>query len=35
MVAGCIAKGETILENADAVSSSFPSFPELLEGLKR
>ncbi len=35
MVAGLIAEGETILKNADAVGSSFPNFPELLEQLRR
>ena len=30
MCAGLIAEGETIVENADAVQSSFPNFPDLL-----
>lgn len=34
MVASLIARGETTLENADAVSASFPNFLELLEQLK-
>ena len=35
MVAGLIADGETIVENADAVQSSFPNFPDLLSTLSR
>ena len=34
MVAGLVAEGETIVENADAIASSFPNFPELLENLR-
>lgn len=33
MVAGLIAEGETIIENSDAVQSSFPGFPHLLASL--
>lgn len=35
MVAGLIAQGETTIENADAVQSSFPNFPDLLVSLSR
>lgn len=34
MIASLIAQGETTLENADAVSASFPNFLDLLEQLK-
>jgi 3-phosphoshikimate 1-carboxyvinyltransferase len=34
MVAGLIAEGETVIENADAIASSFPNFPSLLESLR-
>ncbi len=34
MVAGLIASGETTVENADAVVSSFPNFPTLLDELR-
>lgn len=34
-VAGLIASGETVVENADAVESSFPSFVETLESLRQ
>ncbi len=34
MVAGLIAEGETIVENSDAIASSFPNFPDLLESLR-
>jgi 5-enolpyruvylshikimate-3-phosphate synthase len=30
-VAGLIAAGGTVIENAQAITSSFPNFPELLE----
>ena len=30
MCAGLIAEGETTIENADAIQSSFPKFPDLL-----
>jgi len=33
-VAGLLASGETVVENADAVSSSFPGFFETLESLR-
>lgn len=33
-IASLIAEGETLLENADAVSSSFPNFWELLDEVK-
>ncbi len=33
-VASLIAEGETIVQNADAVTSSFPNFAELLEKIK-
>ena len=34
-IAGLIADGETIVENADAVTSSFPNFAELLEQIRK
>jgi 3-phosphoshikimate 1-carboxyvinyltransferase len=30
-IAGLVARGETLIENAQAITSSFPNFPELLE----
>ncbi|HEX8237603.1 MAG TPA: 3-phosphoshikimate 1-carboxyvinyltransferase [Abditibacteriaceae bacterium] len=33
-VAGLIAEGETVVENAQAMASSFPNFPELLEQIQ-
>ena len=35
MCAGLIAEGETTIENADAVQSSFPNFPDLLTSLSQ
>jgi 3-phosphoshikimate 1-carboxyvinyltransferase len=34
MIAGLIAAGETMIENADAITSSFPNFPDLLKSLR-
>ena len=34
-IAGLIASGETVVENADAVESSFPSFAKTLESLRQ
>jgi 3-phosphoshikimate 1-carboxyvinyltransferase len=33
-IAGLVAQGETVVENADAVQSSFPNFAELLEQIR-
>jgi 3-phosphoshikimate 1-carboxyvinyltransferase len=33
-VAGLIAEGETTIENAEAIHTSFPNFPELLEEIR-
>jgi 3-phosphoshikimate 1-carboxyvinyltransferase len=33
-IAGIIAEGETVVENAQAINSSFPNFPELLEQIR-
>jgi len=35
MGAGLIAQGETTIENADAIQSSFPNFPDLLAQISR
>ncbi|MDF2440461.1 MAG: 3-phosphoshikimate 1-carboxyvinyltransferase [Abditibacteriota bacterium] len=34
-IAGLIAEGETTIENADAVTSSFPNFADLLEQIRK
>ena len=33
-VAGLVAEGETVVENADCIADSFPGFDELLDSLR-
>jgi 3-phosphoshikimate 1-carboxyvinyltransferase len=32
-VAGLVAEGETIVQNADCIADSFPGFVEIMQGI--
>jgi 3-phosphoshikimate 1-carboxyvinyltransferase len=34
LVAGLVGRGETVVDGADAIATSFPGFADLLEGLR-